>query len=167
MSLDSGEITSQDLSPNAGILGTQIADKTIEARNLADGVIPTSAITDGDDIFIINDVLTASFSITPATTGTSTVTITHNLGYVPLVQAFVDITNNQWSAGQIGTFGLPYFLLGTQTVGGVSIFTMLAVVKVQKLNISTITFEVGTQGPSQNLAGTITCYFLQETAAQS
>lgn len=46
MSLDPGEITSADISPVANILGTQIADGTIQTRNIASKAIINTHIVD-------------------------------------------------------------------------------------------------------------------------
>jgi len=50
MPLLPGQITSSDISPNAGILGTQIADATIQTRNIAPNTILST--------FIVNETIT-------------------------------------------------------------------------------------------------------------
>lgn len=70
MSFAPGQLTSTDLSPNAGILGTQIQDGTIQLRNIAPDAIINSYIVDttitGDKI----DTLLISGKEILADTGT-------------------------------------------------------------------------------------------------
>lgn len=47
MSFSDGNLDWTDLSATAGILGTQIADGTIQARNMADSAVLTNNISDG------------------------------------------------------------------------------------------------------------------------
>jgi hypothetical protein len=67
MSLSPGSIDTNDLSPNAGILGTQIADNTIQFRNLLQ-----------TDVFKV--VESGSFSFAWSVSGINS--STYNYGYV-------------------------------------------------------------------------------------
>lgn len=115
------------------------------------------------DTFKIVSKNSAAFSFTSggAGPGSTTVTINHNLGYVPIIQPEVTITT--LTNGSPGIYPLPFFVPGLGG-GTTNVFILLSYLRVSGINSTSVTFEVGIQAPSQTFAGTITCYFLQETA---
>lgn len=97
MSLEPGQIIGTDLSPTANILGTQIADKTLQFRNFTEAVFK---------IVSTGSATTPSGSPTTAAgyyAGTLTTTVAHNLGFVPMVIGAIKI-------------GSTYYMLPTTTV---------------------------------------------------
>jgi len=86
-----GSIDTNDLSPNAGILGTQIADNTIQFRNLL-----------STDVFKIGLKGTYTFpsfgNLTHGTSSSTTATIPHNLRLVPIIScsSLLVAANNPW-----------------------------------------------------------------------
>lgn len=89
MSLSEGQITSTDISPNAGILGTQIADNTIQLRNLADST------------FRIVKTDTVTFS-KAANSNSASLTVAHGLGYAPAILAYFTVGSFIYPFGQVG-----------------------------------------------------------------
>jgi len=88
MSLNPGEITSTDLSPNAQILGTQIADNTIQLRNLTDDTFRVVAVKTGTiPSFTVSNPGAGNFG-----TNLVSITIPHNLGYVPAILGYATNT---------------------------------------------------------------------------
>lgn len=109
MSLSPGEITSSDLSPNAGILGTQLADNTIQLRNLTDDtfrIVMSGSIA-------IPDVSGFTAAAGKFNSSSATTTVAHNLGYVPVALGASSVT---------GGGLLPFTFYGPIGVSSGSIF---------------------------------------------
>lgn len=118
------------------------------------------------DTFKIVDKLSTTFTVTSTTSavGYGTATITHNLGYVPLTLSTVTITQD-WNGGT-GIFPVPYLNPATNTgVDSGQLFVIVSFVRVQSVTSSAITFYIGELAGGSTIAGTITTYFLQETAS--
>lgn len=105
MSLEPGQIVGQDLSPNANILGTQIADKTLLFRNFS------------EDVFKIVSTGTASVTVGSGDTANDKQTIVaHGLGFTPIVIAFIQnpTSDIQNASGEILC---PFAIYGDTTTG--------------------------------------------------
>lgn len=114
---------------------------------------------------IVGKPLTVDFSLTTGTTASATtVTIFHNLGYIPLTENSVTVTSNTFAPAQTGVFPVPYFTLVTGSGSLSNVFVMNAYVTVRKVTTTSITYEIGMQGGSFTIAGTITCYIKQVPA---
>lgn len=114
---------------------------------------------------VVGNPLTVNFSLTTGTTASgTTATINHNLGYIPLTESSVSITTDTYSPSRLGTFPVPYFR--NVTGGGTlsNVFVQNTYVSVRNVTSTQITYEIGMQGGTFTLAGTITCYIKQITA---
>lgn len=146
MALESGQIIGTDLSPNANILGTQIADKTLQLRNFAAGTFPASVL----------QITSSGTTSIPSTTSLNTVSIAHGLSYQPFLVAFAQ--SNIFGAGQ--TYLLPHLVTATN-----SAVTGAFVISVEfgaYTDSSNINFYIRSAGVSAN--ATIT-YFLVKASA--
>lgn len=100
----------------------------------------------------------APFSVTSgAGFGAATVTITHNLGYIPITDNTAAITTNGWAISETGIFPLPYQSMATSgTIRGYAAYVI-----VKRVTTTTITYEIGITGGTLTLAGSVTCYVKQ------
>lgn len=153
MALESGQITGQDLSPSANILGTQIADKTLQFRNFS------------EDVFKIVKSFTVPLTITLDGTGhyTQSVQQAHGLTYTPSYQAFINIDPSLagLTSGIANNGPNPFIIAG---VSGVSV-TIWGVcqVSVDSTNINFVVYcAIG--GTGSTLSFSTKVYLLQETA---
>jgi hypothetical protein len=89
MSLSSGEITTIDLSPNANIQGTQIADNTIQFRNLAGNVFKVIA---SNTISLVQSPITGTAGIYTGLFNQATTP--HGLSYTPGIQSYLVLGGN-------------------------------------------------------------------------
>lgn len=154
-------LTTHDLAPDAGILGTQIADKTLQLRNLSDDVF---------GIIDSLDVTTTSF-----TTGSSPVggvaldvhnfSTAHGLNFIPAVVGYV--------LADDGTsyYELPRILWGIDA-GGIKYvqvaYQLYADATNVTVQVTTFLSSIGTAGStSAGVSGfELKLYLLQESAAQ-
>jgi hypothetical protein len=115
------------------------------------------------NVFQIVTTLTASFSVTSAANsqGSTTITINHNLGYIPLTENSVQVTTSNWN-GRTGVFPIPYLVPGSNSASGA--FIIASYIRVSNVTTTQITYEAGIIAGSFTLAGTITCYVKQQTA---
>lgn len=86
MSISPGEIIGADLSPNANILGTQIADKTLQLRNLSDD---TFGIIRSGTLNVTQGAVTGTSG--QYVTGVATVSTAHFLPFTPYILSFVSV----------------------------------------------------------------------------
>lgn len=158
MSINPGEIIGSDLSPNANILGTQIADNTILLRNLTDDtfrIVQTGTGTAGA-------ITTTNSSAGTWTTKSVQVPVAHNLGYAPANLVYVDFS------GGAGTnlVTIPSTLFGTNTPNSAAYFwiSYYVVVDATNLYINTTLTVYGAAGGSVT-ALPFKYYLLQEKAS--
>lgn len=157
MALEPGQIIGTDLSPNANILGTQIADKTLQFRNFSEDVFK---------IALKGTTTVPGHTLTGAagtyTQNQSSITIAHNLGYVPAILMFNGSSDGAYRPVPSGNVawatGANYFInIGTTYV-----------IDSVNLNIYNISagYGVASGYPSGYAvpAVAITYYLLQETA---
>ena len=145
MSLESGQIIQDDISPNAGILGTQIADKTLSLRNLSDDTfgIVASGI----------HVLTRS-----ANTNTQVDTVAHGLSFIPTIIFNVEQTTTQPGVWYSGAQNVRI----NYTTGAIG---EMPIVTVDATNIIFSTIAPTNNGEySSSKVFTFKYYLLQETA---
>lgn len=148
MSLQPGEIIGPDLSPNAQILGTQIADNTIQLRNLT------------DDTFRI--LSKGQLSVSSAGAPTNFSFVAHGLSFAPIVLGFLDgVTISGVTTS--GSLPLPtYTNLTVDTVGHQVKFATYLQAFSDTTNIYALLFNAtGSAVP----AITVTYYLLQEAAS--
>jgi hypothetical protein len=154
-------ITNTDIAPNAGILGTQIADKTLQLRNLS------------DDVFGIVDSL--NLTSTSYTTGTSPVggvaldvhnfSVAHNLDFIPAAVGYI------LSDDGTSYYELPRTLWGIDGAGVKYVQVVLQLYANTTnitLQVSTFLSGIGSGGSvsANNPAFPLKIYLLQESAAQ-
>lgn len=109
---------------------------------------------------IIGDPFTTPFSVTSGVNFTATtVTIIHDLGYVPMTENIATVTTNGWASSETGVYPLPYQSMATS--GGIRGYAAYVILK--KVDDTFITYEVGITGGTNTLAGTIACYIKQIT----
>lgn len=107
MSLEPGSITGQDISPNANILGTQIADRTIQLRNLST-----------DTFGIIKTIpLTLSFTRSSTTFASYVNSVAHNQTFTPTIIADISIDSTLTGTPPARQFINSYVL--SANIGGV------------------------------------------------
>lgn len=141
-----------------GSYGLKVSKPDFDVLSAADDEL---VFNSSQNVFKIVDKFSQPFTLTSAaTTIATTVTITHNLGYKPLIVSFVDITT--LTNGTTGVYPVPVFVPGTGG-GTTNVFVMLSYLRVMNVSNSTVSYDVGIQGGVQTFAGTITCYVLQET----
>lgn len=159
MTFSQGNLDHSDLSANAGILGTQIADKSLQLRNLS------------DDAFGIVLSGTATVTITSGDTGQTVVTtIPHNLGFAPASLAYLTVTPGDFDE-QTGETLLPYtalyeFITGSSPSIEMRImahffFTTDSTNAYAQVSVSDVSFFSQLQ-----TTYTFKYYLLQETATQ-
>lgn len=174
VTLKDSRIIANDGSNNIGLFGFDDAGNMVVKVAKA-GFDANSASTEDlifnsqQDTFKIVNKYPVSFTVTcNAYAGNNTLfSITHNLGYLPLYIASVDITTN--TVGNVtGNYPLPYFQPAFSNSGtGNAIWGFLGFVTPYNIGTSTIQFEAGVgsdNASGQTLAGTVTVYVLQETA---
>lgn len=151
-------ITNTDIAPTAGILGTQIADYTIQTRNIAPQAILALQIQDGDVFKIISKGST-TFDVTGTT---ANILVPHGLDYAPIVFATVDASFNTVAQGLTPA---PSLVLGTNSSVGNN-YVVSAFCQIRGSDTTNIKFFVGVlTGIRYN--GTIYYYILQESATPS
>lgn len=120
----------------------------------------------GQNTFKITTVLSSTFTLTSGGVNPSSTTfsINHSLGYVPMTISTIDIST--LTNGSTGIYPVPFFTPG---VGGgtTNVFVMLSFFRVRAVTSTSITYELGIQAPTQTFSGTVYCYFLQETVTNS
>lgn len=157
MSIAPGEITTTDLSPNANIQGTQIADKTLQWRNFA-----------GDVLQVIKK---GSFNVSSSGATLNTSSVAHGLSFTPVVLGFL---NNVTVTSVTTTGSLPLPTWGSANLdtlkaaalnGGVATPDVIFNTYVQILcdNTNVIGLLLNATGAAVAPL-TITYYLLQETA---
>lgn len=166
MSVQPGQITSTDLSPNAGIQGNQIADGTIQTRNFAPGAILAAHIADqtltGTQIqngSVFKIVQTGTITLTNSGTNPTNITIPHNLGTNPAFLVYTQIP-----AGWTGTpFAGQY--IQTPMVVPTNTGTTAAIISpsVDNTNLYISERDIYSSGGAPNTFN-IKYYLLQETA---
>lgn len=160
MSLESGQITTSDLSANAGILGNQIADGTIETRNLAAQAIQAFQIQNGD-VFKIVQSGQISLAL-PSSTTTVQTNINHNLGFFPAYLIYM--TTNPSSGRQYSNLPVP---LSTANVSGFVVYAAWIYAYATDANNITIKIEGVDSTKMTSLVGTYNFqYFLLQESLQ-
>jgi hypothetical protein len=149
MSLNSGEITGADLSPNANILGTQIADNTIQLRNLTDSTF--RIVTTGTA-----SVSLSSFSGSAGnyTVSHSTTDVAHGLSVAPVVIAYITPNGSP-----------PYRLMPYTSMNTTPLWATYSVF----VDMTNVTFRIDAMifgaVSSGDLSGTVRYYILQESSS--
>lgn len=119
------------------------------------------AFNSDQNVFKIVKKVTGSFNM--PNTGArqqNQITITHDMGYVPLIQASVAFTANSETGA--GTFLLPYQTIG-QTAANPLMFSVANFVVIYNVTSTSVVINYGVW-VSGNMTGTVTCYVLQETS---
>lgn len=145
-----------------GTFGLKVSKPTKDVNTAGSSDLIFSS---NQNVFKVASVISQSFSHTSGgiNPSTSTVTVSHNLGYIPLALCTVNITRNDIVSANTGVYTLPYLQLGTGG-GTTNVFIALAYIQLARSNTSTLTFNIGAQAPSLTIEGTIIVYVLQETA---
>lgn len=160
MTFAQGQLTGTDLSPAAGILGTQIADKTLQFRNFS------------EDTFKIVRSGTATVTVGSGDSYTTkTTTVAHGLGFTPIVLAFIDAQADLFTAG--GRVLTPYTMYeSTTTSAGTGflnnqVYVVIAYFTATADNTN-LYFNIGTSSTTfysqLQKSWVFTYYMLQETA---
>lgn len=159
--LQSGQITSTDLSPNAGILGTQIADKTLQFRNFNE-----------DTFKVVNPGGTAAtVSLTNGSytaVKTWTTTVAHNQNRTPGFMAFVDLSTLPSLAVSTGLSPVPGIGMTATSGLGTNVFLpgYIADVSVDATNLYfTVSWMYGALTLGNTYPVSFRYYLLAESAA--
>lgn len=145
-------VTNHDLAPDAGILGTQIADKTIQLRNISDdvfGIVASGTYTLALSNPIIKDEIDSG-------------SVAHNLGFAPVLMAFVTIpstiTGHPYIAGKLQK--LPVIFAGGAFIEAI------VDANVDSTNVNFYAVNVWSGALSWGLTSlTFKYYLLQESAS--
>lgn len=154
MTFAPGQLDTNDISPNAGIQGNQLADGTLQARNFAPNVIPAAALPINQVFKIVKSgTITTTASLVANTT--TVISTPHGLGFTPAYIMYQGLNT--------GTFypdsGIPVGFM-VASGGGIQ-FTRYIFTSIDAINININIFSGGT---ATDVTRTFTYYLLQQTA---